>query len=78
MLFVNRVREGVYELNYMWLPTCIGMNVQLKKKMEEALATEMQGKSPEEASDAVIEWLCEEMNIVGLRDYLDGLKFLQL
>lgn len=78
MLLVNRVKDGVYELNYMWLPTCIGMNVKLKQEMERELAVVAQGKTPEEVSDLVLGWLCERVPVEGLRDYIDGMKFLQL
>jgi hypothetical protein len=77
MLLVNRVSEGTFELNYMWLPTWLGMNTKLKKEMETELAPVLQGKTPEEASDIVLDFLCSKFPLEGLRDYLDGLKFIQ-
>lgn len=77
MLLVNRVKEGVYEVNFMWLPTFIGMNGRLKQEMEKELADHAVGMTPEEASEAVLEWLCRRLPIEGLRDYLDGLKFVK-
>ena len=78
MLLVSRVKEGVYELNYMWLPTCIGMNVKLKQEMEKELSEKAKGKTPEEASELVLDWLCDHIPVAGLRDYVDGMKFIQL
>jgi len=68
-------------LNYMWLPTWLGQNAQLKKELEEALSPELRGKEMSDetldyAHSRVIEVICEKFPLDGLRDYLDGVKFL--
>lgn len=74
---------GVLELNYMWLPTWIGINTPLKQELEAALRTKLVGKdlteaSIDEAHDLVVDFFSTKFpNLVGLRDYLDSLKFVQ-
>lgn len=74
---------GVLELNFMWLPTWIGSNAMIKKRLEEMLSESVVGRELTEANldeinELVIEAL-EELNpsVEGLRDYLDGLKFVK-
>ena len=74
---------GVLEINFMWLPTWIGSNAVLKKRLEENLRDRVVGRvlseqSLDEINDLVIDAL-EELNpsVEGLRDYLDGLKFVK-
>lgn len=80
----DRDQAGVLELNYSWLPTWIGMNAPLLKEMEEKLKTDMVGQpmSPESLlrlHDRVIDFLEARFpHITGLRDYLEGLKFVEL
>lgn len=82
MRTVVPTEDGILEVNYMWLPTFIGMNNQLKKEMEEAIKDKIEGKvlSEEllnEADNLVIEYLEKKfVTIEGLRDYLNGLKFI--
>jgi len=71
---------GVVELNWMWLPTWIGMNANLKEKIEKEFKEKVEGKSlTEETLDEIHEellnYLDETLNVEGLFDYLDGLKF---
>lgn len=81
MRFVVRTAPGVLELNWMWLPTFIGLNNGLKKRIEEELAPLLEGKELTEdlidaASDRVIEIVCGlHSALPGLRDYLDAVKF---
>jgi len=74
---------GVLELNFMWLPTWIGSNGQLKKRLEEELKDKVVGRpltenELDEINEEVIA-LLEKLNpsVEGLRDYLDGLKFVK-
>ena len=74
---------GVLELNYMWLPTWIGSNAVLKRKIEEELGEKVVGRPLTEAeldeiNDEVID-LLEHLNptVEGLHEYLDGLKFVK-
>lgn len=76
--------KGVVELAYTWLPTFIGMNTPLKKEMEKELSKKVLGRPLDErvldeVHDLVIDWLCEKFpHIEGLRDYLDGLKYVTI
>jgi hypothetical protein len=83
MRTVVMTHPGVLELNYLWLPTWIGFNAMLKKKVEELLCDSIVGRvfTEEELdriNDEVIDVL-ESMypTVTGLRDFLDGLKFVR-
>jgi hypothetical protein len=75
---------GVLELNYMWLPTFIGMNSVLKRDMEKELAEGLKGKSMnektlDEAHKAVCSFLMRRFpTISGLDRLLDSLKYIEL
>jgi hypothetical protein len=67
----------------MWLPTWIGSNAMLKRKIEEEIGEKVVGRPLTEAeldeiNDEVID-LLEHLNptVEGLREYLDGLKFVK-
>lgn len=77
---------GVIEVNWQWLPTCIGMNAALQHKIIERVTPQLLGKdlpcdeeTLERAHDLIVDVLVEEFGpaIEGLREYLDGLKFLR-
>lgn len=79
-----RVPEpGVVELNYMWLPTFLGMNSRLKQDIEKELGPKFQGRALDEnflneADEIIVDFILKKFpNIVGLRDYLDAIKFVQ-
>lgn len=84
MRAIIRTREGVLELNWMWLPTWVGMNAQLKKAIESELADSVKGKPMtepvlDEINEMVIDILERKSpHVTGLREYLDGLKFITL
>jgi hypothetical protein len=83
MRAVVRTAKGILELNYMWLPTWIGMNSMIKAKLERELKAKVEGmEMSDENLDAINEMVLdhlEELNptVDGLRDYLDGLKFVK-
>jgi hypothetical protein len=83
MRFVVRTSPGVVELNFMWLPTFVGMNTQLKKRIESELAPKLEGQEMSDdvldaAHDRVVEIICDmHKALPGLRDYLDAVKFVQ-
>lgn len=69
-------------LNYMWLPTWLGENLQFKKAVEEKFRDEVVGKELteellDELHDKLIEYIVETYPVPGLFDYLDGLKFVE-
>lgn len=81
MRLVERTAPGQLGLNYMWLPTWIGMNAALIREIEEHLTPLIVGKDLTEetldaASRAVMDYLTNRFSHqAGLEDYLDGLKF---
>jgi hypothetical protein len=77
LLLLVRTDVGAVELNWMWLPTWIGMNTRLKMEMEEELAPMLAGKTMEEGNEVVLDYLCDKFPLTGLRDYLDGIKFVE-
>lgn len=71
---------GTLEVNFMWLPTFIGMNPPLMKDLEEAVKHRVVGQPVTEAfltelDEILIEFLTSKFPHPGLADYLDGLKF---
>lgn len=83
MRAVVHVSQGVLELNYMWLPTAIGMNSLLKKEIEEALGPKLQGLPLDEsgldkAHTFVVDFLVKKFpEVAGLERFLDGMKYLE-
>lgn len=81
MRLVDRTGPGTLGLNFMWLPTFVGMNTQLIKEIESAISDGIVGKPLDEgtldaAHHAVIEFLSSKFpHIKGMFDYLDGVKF---
>ena len=82
MRAVVQTWPGRLELNYMWLPTFVGLNGRMKTDLEEKLGPELLNKEMTDevldfAHDRVVEYLIEKFPVPGLRDYLDALKFVQ-
>lgn len=83
MRTVSSPEPGVFEVNWSWLPTFIGMNQQLQKKIVDEVSPQIVGKSLDDATlelahDLVIGVIEREFPMIeGLRDYLDGLKFVR-
>lgn len=81
MRLVVATEPGVVELNFMWLPTWLGINAQLKKDLEVELEPFLVGKELteellEEAHQMTIAFLLRRhSHFNGLRDYLDAIKF---
>jgi hypothetical protein len=81
MKLIIATTPGMVELNFMWMPTWCGLNSVLKAEIETKISPMLIGKDLtddllEEAHEAVIVFLEEKFpNIKGLREYLDGLKF---
>lgn len=84
MRFVHLTAPGTLELNYMWLPTWLGINQSALKAIKEALNTRVLSggltateETLDELNELVINILVEKYGDVhvGLQDYLDGIKF---
>jgi hypothetical protein len=84
MRAVVRTAVGVIELNYMWLPTWIGMNGSLKREVEKKLKDLIVGmEMTPENLDTMHEMVVDELvalnpAVDGLREYLDGLKYVRI
>ena len=75
MRVIQIAKDGMFELNYMWLPTFIGQNFYVQKQLGEALDKRF-GKTPgteDEIEEWTIQWLTDKFKIPGLADYLKGL-----
>jgi len=83
MRAIVRTADGIIELNYIWLPTWIGMNAKLKKELEDRLKGKIEGMPITEATmDDMNDMVIDELVAInpavdGLRDYLDGLKYVR-
>lgn len=71
--------EGVMELNYMWLPTWIGMNTALLRDLEEKVQEAVLGIPADQAEEVGHKVLVDTLEqrfpeLVGLRNYLDSLR----
>ena len=81
MRLVDRSGPGAVGLNWMWLPTWIGMNALLVREIENAVADSVVGKDLTEetlqyAHEQVMNFLLSKFpEIEGLFEYLDGLKY---
>lgn len=78
MRIIQVCEGGVLEFNYMWMPTWLGLNAAFKKQMEKDLSSKFVGRTTEDI-DAInreaLDYIVEKHPIPGLREYLDGLKF---
>jgi hypothetical protein len=84
MYLIVPLETGAIELNFMWLPTWLGMDSHVKKEIEKILNERLIGRelidlTLIEAHEMVIAFLEDRFpEIHGLRDYLDGLKYVRL
>jgi hypothetical protein len=84
LLLIQRTEVGHIELNWSWLPTWIGMNTALLREIEAAVSPMVVGRALtddllEEIHQLVIDFLKQKyVNISGIDDYLDGLKFVTM
>ena len=82
MRLVN-VEGREVSLNYMFLPTFLGLNTVLLQEMENKIGPMLVGKEIsedvlDEANDYILDFIEEKFpDIKGLRDYIDAVKFIQ-
>lgn len=80
MRVVTHPGPGIFEVNYMWLPSWIGMNPVIMDEMGKKLKPLLEGRTVDddlldEAHDLVVNWLVEKFpSVVGLREHLEHLK----
>lgn len=70
--------HGVMSLNYMWLPTWIGMNSMLVNELNALLSERLVGMPADDALTVghmlVVDTLCKRYPLIkGMREYLDAL-----
>ena len=80
MRWVVRDGPGTLCLNYVWMPTWLGINGRLKEELDKAIKDKILGlpmtdESLDTANDLVIEFLCDRCKVPGLFEYLDALKY---
>ena len=83
MLAVTSPEPGVVEVNYMWMPSWIGLNSNLLNEMGHAVRDAVIGRTLQEAEQlghqAVLDFLAERYpEIQGLREYLEALRSVRL
>lgn len=68
-------------LNYMFLPTFIGLNKAIQQELEVKFSSMLVGKEAtedllDETHEAILDFIEERFpDVDGLRDYLDAMKF---
>jgi len=82
MRLTVEVSPGVIELNWMWLPTWIGINHGLKKQLEQKVGTLFKGRELSDATldeldDAIIEELQKSFPEILFSDYLRAIRHVQ-
>lgn len=83
MRLVMREGPGEVVVSYMWLPTFIGLNSAFMQRLENHVKPLLLGKDLTEetldvAHGAVIDFIDGAFpDIKGLREYLDGIKFIE-
>jgi len=79
MRLTVEVAPGVIELNWMWLPTWIGLNHSIKKEIEEKVGQafiqrELTEDTLEELDEVIISFLQDKFPNVRFEKYLRALK----
>jgi len=81
MRLIERSDVGQVDLQFMWLPTFLGMDSHLKSSLESELTPKLVGRDLDDATldwahEWVVTWICARYPaLTGLRHYLDSIKF---
>lgn len=84
MRLVVQTDQGVLELNWLWLPTFIGINNTIRREMGVVLSDRFKGRAMtdevlDEAHSAIRDFLVSRYPaIIGLDTVLDSLKSVEL
>ncbi len=84
MRLVAQTGPGKVELLYTWLPLFLGMNESLKQRIEAEISPHLVGRLLtdellDEANDRVLDFIAKEFPAIeGLRDYLEGVKYIDV
>lgn len=79
MLAVVRTGEGAIAVNYLWLPTWVGMNAALVRDIDAAVGEKFVGQALTDetllaAHERVVQYVTERFKLTGLKEYLDGVR----
>lgn len=71
--------EGELELRWTWLPTFMGQNYDLLRKLQDAWSEKFLGRETsddvlEEVHQFTIKWLSKKIHIAGVEEYLSGIR----
>lgn len=87
MRVVHETAPGVVELNWMWLPTWLGQNTEIKRQIEEHMREWLEKNGPLKLDDETLDRMHHEvMHFIhekfpkepcGLMKYLEGLAHVQ-
>lgn len=83
VITIPKGEEDTIELSYMWLPMFIGMNkdllIRAGKALEEAFPMPFEATEDklDEIHQFVVNWLCDQIKIDGLREYLEAIKHIE-
>lgn len=83
MKIIVRTGPGAVGLNYMWLPTFVGMNTALVREIEAHVAPFLVGKELTDevldfAGEAALDYLVKKFpSVSGIFEYLEGLKYVE-
>jgi len=67
------------EVNWMWLPSWVGMNRALLERMQEELGEVLVGKTLDQANTCIVAWLQEQFpHIKGIDQYLAALEHVEI
>lgn len=83
MRLIERSSPGEVDLQFMWLPTWIGINSALQQEIEQHVAPLFIGRDLtdavlNQAHDEIVSFLQKKFpELTGLADYLDGVKFVR-
>jgi len=75
------VENGTAEVRWMWLPTFIGQNLELMRRLDAELVKYVGHKADKKLLSTIhadiVEFLCREYPIPGLRKYLNAIEFVE-
>jgi hypothetical protein len=79
VLTVIRTGDGAIAVNYLWLPTWIGMNASLVREIDDEVGAKWIGSPLTDetllaAHTEVVQYLANRFKIEGLKAYLDGVR----
>lgn len=85
MQLIVRTAPGEWEINFMWLPAWLALNPRIHAEVSSRVAdalppgTVMDQAAFDKAEDVIVAYLEESFPaITGMREYLDGLKFVEV